>query len=262
VDLLQLRRNVGHQRAIALGLAYLESECHAGAVIVMDSDGEDDPRDIPRLVARWRENAGRTLIFAERTKRSEGWLFVLFYRFFRLVHRILTGRSYRVGNFSLIPSWLLRRMVVISEVWNHYAGAAFKARLPVETIPTTRGKRLAGRSKMNLASLVLHGISALSIHSEVIGLRMLFVSIGMMAFCLCGFGIIFGIRLGTNLAIPGWATVASGVLSILLLQLTILAAVFLLMILRGRSNSDFIPSRDFRPFLEDCRVLWASAGSE
>ena len=45
---LRLRRNVGHQRAIALGLTYLQVEAGCEAVIVMDADGEDRPADVPR----------------------------------------------------------------------------------------------------------------------------------------------------------------------------------------------------------------------
>src|SRR5258706_12056204 len=47
---LRLRRNLGHQRAIAVGLSQLESTATEGAVVVMDSDGEDDPQDVPRLL--------------------------------------------------------------------------------------------------------------------------------------------------------------------------------------------------------------------
>src|SRR5688572_21796159 len=47
IDILSLRRNLGHQRAIAVGLAYIEANLFCHAVVVMDCDGEDDPRDVP-----------------------------------------------------------------------------------------------------------------------------------------------------------------------------------------------------------------------
>src|SRR6478735_4202399 len=40
VDVLRLRRNLGHQRAIAVGLAYIEHGLACDAVVVMDGDGE------------------------------------------------------------------------------------------------------------------------------------------------------------------------------------------------------------------------------
>ena len=89
---------------------------------------------------------------------------------------LLTGIPVRVGNFSVIPAAQLRRLVVVSELWNHYAAAVFKARTPKATVPTARAPRLAGRSRMNFVDLVTHGLSALSVHSELIGVRLLVVA--------------------------------------------------------------------------------------
>jgi glycosyltransferase involved in cell wall biosynthesis len=50
--LLSLRRNLGHQRAIAVGLAYVAEHMPCEALVVMDADGEDSPADVPRLLAR------------------------------------------------------------------------------------------------------------------------------------------------------------------------------------------------------------------
>ena len=44
IDILPLRRNVGHQRAIAVGLSYLEANRPSYSVVVMDCDGEDNTR--------------------------------------------------------------------------------------------------------------------------------------------------------------------------------------------------------------------------
>ena len=49
--ILALRRNVGHQRAIAIGLDYVAERIRpAQVVVVMDSDGEDLPATIPALL--------------------------------------------------------------------------------------------------------------------------------------------------------------------------------------------------------------------
>ncbi len=129
---LRLRRNLGHQRAIAIGLAYLEAESPAcQLVVVMDSDGEDDPQDVPRLIARAVQTEQQAIIFAERTKRSESLPFQICYHLYRLVHRVLTGRSVRVGNFSVIPRQRLESLVATSELWNHYAAAAFTSQATV-----------------------------------------------------------------------------------------------------------------------------------
>ncbi|PLZ34369.1 hypothetical protein CBP10_05975 [Fischerella thermalis WC558] len=91
VSILDLKRNLGHQRAIAIGLAYIESKVECQAVVVMDSDGEDDPKDIPKLVYKCREENYSKIVFARRTQRSETWLFKVFYKIYKYLFKLLTG---------------------------------------------------------------------------------------------------------------------------------------------------------------------------
>ena len=100
---------------------------------------------------------GTRVVFAERTKRSESFAFRFFYALYRWLHLLLTGVAVRVGNFSAMPYSLLRRLVAVSELWNHYAAAVFKSRLPYRLLPTQRANRLAGRPQMNFVALVIHG---------------------------------------------------------------------------------------------------------
>jgi len=53
VDVLELARNVGHQRAIAIGLTWVRDHRPARTVVVTDGDGEDNPDDIPRLLEKF-----------------------------------------------------------------------------------------------------------------------------------------------------------------------------------------------------------------
>ncbi len=250
LEVLHLRRNLGHQRAIAIGLAYLEAECPGcRLVVVMDSDGEDDPKDIPRLIERAAETDHHAMVFAERTKRSESLLFRTCYHLYRLVHRVLTGRSVRVGNFSIIPRRRLESLVATSELWNHYAAAAFASRQPYETIPTSRGQRLDGRSKMNFVGLVIHGLSAVSVYSDTIGVRLLIATSLMIGLVVVALILTMVVRISTDLAIPGWATTVFGVLLIILLQATLFLFVFSFMILAGRNSAGFLPRRDYIHFV-------------
>ena len=103
VEVLRLRRNLGHQRAIAIGLAYIADKVPCQAVILMDSDGEDDPRDVPRLLEKYYEEAGQKIIFAERTKRSESWVFRIFYALYRVMHLLTYERARACGQFQCHP---------------------------------------------------------------------------------------------------------------------------------------------------------------
>jgi hypothetical protein len=253
VDILSLRRNLGHQRAIAVGLSYVEANRQCRAVVVMDGDGEDDPRDVPRLVTECLAGADPRIIFAERARRADSLAFRCFYHLYRLTHSLLTGVKVRVGNFSVVPWPLLKRLVAVSELWNHYAAAVHKARLPIALVATERGKRLAGRSHMDLVALVVHGLSAMAVFGDRIGVRLLIVaSLGMLLAGGALLGVI-GIRLFTTLAIPGWATYVSGILLLMLSQMLLVILVFAFVTLAARDTASFLPIRDYVYFTGEIR---------
>ena len=166
IRVLRLRRNLGHQRAIAIGLSYLQEHGRYNAVLVMDADGEDTPQGVIDLLNAFEQDGRRSAIFGERSRRSESMTFRLFYWLYRHLHRALTGVRVRVGNFSILPFSYLTTLAAMSELWNHYAAAVFRSRLAFGMIPIPRGHRIAGDSKMNFVALVSHGLSAISVFGE------------------------------------------------------------------------------------------------
>jgi polyisoprenyl-phosphate glycosyltransferase len=256
IEVLTLRRNLGHQRAIAIGLAYVEQHIESPSVVVMDSDGEDSPTDVPRLLERFAREEESKIVFAERTRRSETLTFVVFYRLYRWLHLLLTGVHVRVGNFSVIPRSRLESLVTVSELWNHYAAAVFKSRQPRCSVPTQRAKRLSGHSRMNFVELVIHGLSALSVFSETIGARLLILNSIVFLLAMTGVIATAVLRLGLNIGIPGWATNVVGILLIIMLQTTMLTILFCFGILGGRQATAFIPRRDYIHFAGPVRTIF------
>jgi glycosyltransferase involved in cell wall biosynthesis len=255
IDVLHLRRNLGHQRAIAIGLAYVEADGTPDAVVVMDGDGEDRPEDIHRLIEALEADDFSRVVFAERTRRSEGPVFAALYWLYRFVHLLLTGERVRVGNFSVIPRGLLRKLVAVSDLWNHYAAAVFHARIPFTTVPTVRGTRYAGASQMNFVALVTHGLSAMSVFGDRIGVRLLIVSCALAAAVLSATTGFLGWHVITDVRVPGW-TISAGIATVLLLFLlfaTSLAFVFI--ILSGRRNSSFLPFLEFAHYVSHTTSL-------
>jgi len=115
IQILHLKRNVGHQRAIAIGLAYAQEHLPATFVVVMDGDGEDRPEHVPKLLQALAASRA-PIVFAERRKRFESFGFRMSYAAYRAIHRILTGRSIRYGNFSALRFEALARLTVMSEL--------------------------------------------------------------------------------------------------------------------------------------------------
>jgi glycosyltransferase involved in cell wall biosynthesis len=248
VTAVHLGRNAGHQRAVAIGLAYIHATRPGRAVVVMDADGEDAAEDVPRLVAALGSGEER-IVFAGRSARSEGPLFRVFYELYRLTHRVLTGRRIWFGNFSIVPARLLPRLVLLSELWNHYPSAVIKARIPFTSIPLPRASRLGGRSHMGLTGLVLHGLGAISVHGDVIGVRALLATLVAIAICLAGIATVVVIRTVTDLAIPGWASAVVGLLVAILLQAVLLSLVFIFVTLNSRDYAPVIPRRDYGDYI-------------
>ena len=252
IRILCLRRNLGHQRAIAIGLVHVRQAMNCDAVMVMDADGEDTPEGALQLL---RAYSGSGAVFAERTRRTESLVFQFFYQLYRMLHLLLTGISVRVGNFSILPFSYLDTLVVMSEMWNHYAAALFRSGLRYSTTPIPRGHRIFGTSRMNFVSLTAHGISAISVFGDVVGVRLLILSVA--AVVSLGAAIFaFAARSASSGAVlsASWAA-AIGVFIVICIQIITMAVNFTFSMLSNRINLTFIPLRDAELFVAFARDL-------
>jgi polyisoprenyl-phosphate glycosyltransferase len=255
IDIIRLAANLGHQRAIAIGLCAVAEGGEADTVLVMDSDGQDRPADIAALLAASRQKP-RHVVFAGRAKRSESRAFRVWYGLYRLLFFALTGQRINFGNYCAMPMPAVRRLAHMPELWNNLAASVMRSRLPYICVPTVRGRRSAGRSQMSLVALIAHGLSAMSVYADKIFIRVLLAA-GLIA-GIAGFGIavVAAIRIATDLAVPGWATTMTADLLIILLQTLVIVIAASLTVLAGRSSRPIVPIVDSRCFIagrERCR---------
>ena len=145
ITVVHLLRNLGHQRAIAIGLAVVCRRFPQSTVCVMDGDGEDDPKDIPRLMEKCRQTGYRAVVFAERRRRSEGVVFTACYHAYRSVHWLLTGIAVRFGNFSVIPFCCLQRLVVVLGVVEPLRRCRCEGKTPLRTSAVASGRSHHGK---------------------------------------------------------------------------------------------------------------------
>lgn len=248
VGIIHLKNNVGHQKAITLGLAYVGKEKECDVVVVMDTDGEDRPEDIEKLLYESLQQPDK-IIFAQRSKRHEGFLFKFLYRIYKFVFKTLTGKTVSFGNFSIIPFNFLNKLTNISEIWNHYSSGVIKSKMPYTVVSTERGERLADDSKMNLNSLILHGLSAVSVHIEIVSVRILLSIFVLMLLAVACILIVIGIRIFADIALPGWATYVVIGLIIFLMQAFIIALILVFIVLNYRTQKLFIPAEDYQGFI-------------
>lgn len=231
---LKLRRNVGHQKAIAIGLGYVEEQLPGSRpIVVMDSDGEDLPATIADLL-RALENPAVDVAVAQRKSRVETLRFRMFYVVYKWIFQLLTGRSISFGNFMAVRGDALPRLNAMHEVWTHVAAGLIASKLRLAVCPLDRGPRYAGRSKMNFVGLTLHGFRALMVFAEDVLVR-----VGLMCVVVSTVAIALAV-MATLLklfgyATPGWFSMALGVLFLVFLQTGTLTLMTLMLsgVVRG-----------------------------
>lgn len=254
VEVFRLHSNVGHQRAIAVGLSVVAERERFDAVVVMDVDGEDKPCDILRLLERHSESP-HSLIVAQRQKRSETASFRFMYQSFKAMFRVLTGRTIDFGNFCLIPASYLDRLIYMRELWNHLSATLLKSRLPIVKLPTERGVRYVGKSSMSWSSLIIHGFSAVAVFMDTVFVRLIILCSALIALAASVAMFATLIRLGTTMAIPGWTTNVVGVSAIIAFQALTLLSISAIMMLANRSAMPSLPGRDGKLLVESCRLI-------
>jgi polyisoprenyl-phosphate glycosyltransferase len=251
--IVHLHRNMGHQKAVAIGLAYAYHNLRFDKIIVMDADGEDKPEDI-HLLLHASDETNKTVV-AHRASRQNGKRFNGFYLIYKFVFRLLTGRKICFGNFMLLNKEDISRLVYTNEIWNHLAGAIIKARIPYTKIGAHKGKRYSGVSKMNFTSLLLHGLGAIGVFIEIIATRLLIFSIVMVGISVLAILTIITIKFFTNQAIPGWATTAFSSMLIVLLQSCLLSLFTIFLYLSSQSQRQFIPANHYNDYMASVEEL-------
>ena len=171
--------NLGHQRALVFGLRRLAREIADDDVVVtLDADGEDQPRDLPRLLAPLLEEPGnlRRIALAARTRRHETLPFKLLYFVFKQFFLLLSGTVVRSGNYAAYRGWVARNVLFHPHFDLSYGSSLLSLNLQIERVPCERGRRYAGRSKMTWSTLVLHGFRMLMPFADRIAVRGLVAS--------------------------------------------------------------------------------------
>lgn len=225
---IRLRRNVGHQRAIAIGLGYVAEHFDGNdIVVVMDSDGEDTPESITELVAGL-ESADVDVVVASRRSRVESLKFKSFYIVYKLLFSLLSGRQISFGNFMAAKMPAVRRLASMQELWIHVAACVLGSKLRVQTCALDRGPRYAGRSKMNFVGLALHGFRALMVFAEDVLVRVGIACTMVAALSIIGGIVATGLKM-LGFASQGWFSLAFGILVLVFLQTAALTLIILML---------------------------------
>ena len=170
IKILNMKINQGHTRCIATGLKHIYEKEDFDYVIPMDGDGEDRPEEIKNFLNQI-ENADHKPMIGKRIKRSENLLFKVCYQLHKLITLVFTGKSIRFGNYSCLPKITVEKMINEKATWNSFSGSLTKIEKDLFPVPSIRGVRYFGPSKMSFLNLLKHSLSIISVFRKTFLVR-------------------------------------------------------------------------------------------
>ena len=170
IEIVNMKQNKGHARCIASGLKYIFEKKEFDYVIPMDGDGEDRPEEIKNFIQLAEKSEGKSIV-GERVKRSEGLFFKLCYQFHKFLTLAFTGQSIKFGNFTCLSKSTIEKMLKEKATWNSFSGSLKKIEKNLLSIPSIRGTRYFGPSKMSFFNLLKHSFSIISVYRKTVLIR-------------------------------------------------------------------------------------------
>jgi polyisoprenyl-phosphate glycosyltransferase len=164
VRVITFSRNFGHQIAISAGLDYARGQ----AVVIIDSDLQDPPEVIARLVERWKD--GAEVVYAQRAQRMGETRFKLWSAslFYRLIHGITAINIPRnTGDFRLLDRKVIEALVTMREQHRFMRGLSTWVGFRQEAVPYERQERFAGSTKYPLHKMIRFAMDAITSFSHV-----------------------------------------------------------------------------------------------
>jgi len=170
IKIINMKRNKGHARCNASGLRYIAEHENYDYIIPMDGDGEDRAEEITLLIDKVNDYPDN-VVTANRIKRSEGFFFKVCYFLHKYLTFVFTGKSIKFGNFICLPKSAVNKMIREKSTWSSFSGAVTKLFKNRKSIPSIRGKRFFGPSKMSFINLFKHSLSIIAVFKITLLIR-------------------------------------------------------------------------------------------
>jgi len=170
IEIINMKENKGHARCIASGLKYIFEKKEFDYVIPMDGDGEDRPEEIKNFI-QLSEQSNNQSIVGERVKRSESIFFKFCYQAHKILTLSFTGQHIKFGNFVCLSKLTIEKMLKEKATWNSFSGSLKKTETNLLSIPSIRGTRYFGPSKMSFINLLKHSLSIISVFRKTVLIR-------------------------------------------------------------------------------------------
>jgi len=170
IQIINMKENKGHARCNAVGLKHINENEDFDYIIPMDGDGEDRPEELSLLIEKTKDYPN-TVITADRVKRSEGFIFKFCYLVHKYLTFIFTGQTIKFGNYTCLPKLVVNEMINESATWSSFSGSLAKIAKDRKSIPSERGIRYFGPSKMSFSNLLKHSLSIIAVFKPTLLIR-------------------------------------------------------------------------------------------
>lgn len=202
---VHLARNFGHQPALHAGLCHADGD----AVVVMDSDMQDDPRALLAFLDQWEQ--GFDVVYAQRTDRKESLLKrSLFFSFYRVLNAIAdSAMPEDAGNFGLMDRRVVCAITALQEHERYFPGLRSWTGFRQTGIPVARLARHDGEPRVSMAGLFKLAKTAIFAFSSF-PLKLFYVIAAISCLvCVASMGFVLYHKTMTGLAVPGWTSIIS-----------------------------------------------------
>ena len=156
ISIINLNKNLGSQKAIAVGLFYLKDRAKNSFVTIMDGDGEDDPLQINNMLEEAEKNED-FIITSNRKKRQESLAIQILYKIHLIMTFIFSHKWISFGNFTTFSSKNISKILSNNNSWYAHSSSVLN-NCKIKRLYAKREKRYFDKSKVNLLALMEHAL--------------------------------------------------------------------------------------------------------
>ena len=183
IGIIRVKENIGSQKVISVGLNYLRDIKENFFITVMDSDGEDNPKEISKMLDLALKN-NDSVITSNRKSRNDPLIIKILYRVHLFITFLFSFKWITFGNFTSFNSINLKNILNDNSSWFAYSSSVIK-NCKIKRIYAKRESRYFDKSKLGLLKLVEHSIRVNSVFSN----RITLISILYIGFIYIIFGL-------------------------------------------------------------------------
>ena len=156
ISIINLNKNLGSQKAIAIGLFYLKDRVKNSFVTIMDGDGEDDPFQVNNMLEEAKKNQD-FIITSNRKKRQESLTIQILYKIHLIITFIFSHKWISFGNFTTFSSKNISKILSNNNSWYAHSSSVLN-NCKIKRLYAKREKRYFDKSKVNLLALMEHAL--------------------------------------------------------------------------------------------------------